>query len=78
MRRTLFYAAEVCEPRSSVSPSAYAVRMDVTVSTLKVVDKLIELRESQSTVPIPKTMKKIGKDRFLGLTLPSGALKPSP
>ena len=27
-----FHAAEVCEPRSSVSPSAYAVRMDVTVS----------------------------------------------
>ena len=78
MRRTLLYAAEVCEPRSSVSPSAHIVRMDVTVSALNVADKLIELREAQSTVPIPKTMKKIGKDRFLGLTLPSGATQTQP
>ena len=28
-------------------------------------------------VPIPKTMK-VGKGRFAGLTLSSGALKPSP
>jgi len=52
--------------------------MDVTVSTLKVVDKLIELRESQHDGPDSQDHESVGKDRFLGLTLPSGATQTQP
>lgn len=68
------YAAEVCEPRSSVSPSALAVRMDVTASALKAADKLIELRKGQPKVLIPKTMKRLVKTGFSVLLCP---LEPS-
>lgn len=71
------YAAEVSEPRSSVSPSALAVRMEVTVSALKAVDKLIELRESQPIVLIPKTMKRLVKTVFSVLLCPPEPSNPA-
>ena len=78
MRRTLFYAAEVCEPRSSVSPSAYAVRMDVTVSTLKVVGQADWITRESTDGPDSQDHDALVKADFSVLLCPLEPLKPPP
>ena len=74
MRRTLLYAAEVCEPRSSVSPSAYAVRMDVTVSY----EKADWITKELTDGPDSQDHDVLVKIDFSVLLCPPEPLKPRP